>query len=238
MLDVETDSTIMIDEKNEKEAVAEFLGMLGPVLQQLSQLIAADPSTADFCGEILKFAVKPFRAGRSLDGAIDELTEMKKSQADGPRPDDPTTATNKTALQIEQLKQQTEVQKNKDMNQLKAAELQMKDRHEQMKIASAEKMKLADIMAKQQDDQAKAAAQNQKAMHDREKHQMDILGKQHDMQFDAQKMAMAAQAAQARAGRPAGTRPGASGAATIQAAASCAETGISAMSDRDCYTRR
>jgi hypothetical protein len=67
-----------------------------------------------------------------------------------------------------------------------------------MKIASAEKMKLADIMAKQKDDQAKAAAQNQKSMHDREKHQMDIIGKQHDLQFDAQKMAMAAQAAQTR----------------------------------------
>ena len=38
---------------------------------------------------------------------------------------------------------------------------------------------------------ARAQLTNQKAMHDREAHQMDIIGKQADMQLAAQKMDMA-----------------------------------------------
>jgi hypothetical protein len=198
VLDIETDSTLIINEAEEKQRTAEFLQMLSPVLQQLQAMLTAEPSTGDFAGEILKFAVKPFRAGRSLDGAIDDLVDTIKQKGEQPRGDDPTTATNKTAIQIEQIKQQTEKQKNDSMNQLKAQELQMKDQHEKMKIASAEKMKLADILAKQKDDETKAQVQNQKAMHDREKHQADMVGKQADMQMDQQKLAIAQQTAQMR----------------------------------------
>jgi hypothetical protein len=198
VLDIETDSTIIIDEKAEKEARTEFTSVLGTVLPQLAQMIATEPQTADFCGQVLKFITAPFRAGRQLDGAIDDLAEMMKTKGEQPRGDDPTTATNKTAIQIEQIKQQTEKEKNQTMNQLKAQELQMKDQHEKMKIASQEKMKLADILAKQKDDEAKAQQQNQKAMHDREKHQADMIGKQADMQMDQQKLAIAQQSAQMR----------------------------------------
>jgi hypothetical protein len=198
VLDIETDSTIMIDEKAEKESRAEFLQMLSPVLQQLGQMVMADPGTSDFAGEILKFATAPFRAGRSLDGAIDELVEYYKGKSDRPPGDDPTTATNKTALQIEQLKQQRQGEKDKADLTLKAQEMQMKDRHEQMKIASNERIKAAELAAKQRDEEAKAQATNIKAMAEREKSQMDILGKQHDMQLNAQKASMAAQAAEAK----------------------------------------
>ena len=43
MLDIETDSTIMIDENAEKQRRAEFIGVLGALLPQLAQMIAAEP---------------------------------------------------------------------------------------------------------------------------------------------------------------------------------------------------
>jgi len=58
-LDIETDSTIMADENGEKQRRAEFVSMLAPLLQQLSAMVAADPSTASFCSEVLKFSVAP-----------------------------------------------------------------------------------------------------------------------------------------------------------------------------------
>jgi hypothetical protein len=191
VLDIETDSTILSDENAEKERRAEFLQVLAPVLQQLAQMVQLDPGKAEFAGEILKFAVAPFRVGRSLDGSIDEMVAQTKQLAAGGRPDDPTTATNKVALQIEQLKQQTQKEKNQADIQLKAQELQMKDQHEKMKIASNEKIKAAELMAKQGDDAAKVQTAAQKAMHDREKHQADMIAKQADMQADARKMQMA-----------------------------------------------
>jgi hypothetical protein len=198
VLDIETDSTIMIDEKAEKEARTEFAGVLAQTLPQLAQMISVAPETADFCGQVLKFITAPFRAGRQLDSAIDELAETMKEKVDAPRPEDPASQTNKAAIQIESMKQATEKEKNQTMNALKAQELQMKDQHERMKIQSAEKMKLADIMAKQRDDETKAQAQNQKTMQDREKHQMDLIGKQADMRLHEQKAAMAQQALAAR----------------------------------------
>ena len=80
VLDIETDSTIMADENAEKQRRTEFVGVLGQLLPQLSQMIQAEPKTAPFCGEMLKFATAPFRAGRSLDGAIDELIEQMKAK--------------------------------------------------------------------------------------------------------------------------------------------------------------
>ncbi len=60
-------------------------------------MITAEPKTAEFCGELLKFATAPFRAGRSLDGAIDELVEQMKAKAEQPQGDDPATAQSKIA---------------------------------------------------------------------------------------------------------------------------------------------
>jgi hypothetical protein len=104
-LDIETDSTILADENAEKKARTEFVGVLSSLLPQIAQMIAAEPKAAEFCGELIKFATAPFRAGRSLDGAIDELIEQMKAKGEQPRGDDPTTALSKTQLQIEQMKQ-------------------------------------------------------------------------------------------------------------------------------------
>jgi hypothetical protein len=198
VLDIETDSTILSDENAEKERRAEFLQVLAPVLQQLAQMVQLDPSKAEFAGEILKFAVAPFRVGRSLDGSIDEMVEATKQQSAGGRPDDPTTSTNKTALQIEQMKQKTQAEKNQAELQLKAQEMQMTDKRERDKIASNEKIKAAEIMARQGDAGQKAQATNMKMMHDREQHQASMIETQENMRLNAQKAAMAQAAAQAK----------------------------------------
>jgi hypothetical protein len=200
VLDIETDSTIMPDEQADKQSTNEFLQMLAPVLQQLMQMIAAEPKTGEFAGEVLKLAVRPYRAGRALDGAIDQLVELAKTKSDAPRGDDAVTSTNKTAVQIESMKQQAEREKNQAMNALKAHELQLTDQREKAKIASQERMKAAELAAKQGDAGQKAQLENQKAAHDRESHQMSMLADQAKMQADARKMQMAEQAAQARQG--------------------------------------
>jgi hypothetical protein len=200
VLDIETDSTIMADENSEKERRTEFTGMLGQLLQQLAQLMAAEPKTAEFCGEVLKFSVAPFRAGRALDGAIDELVEQMKVKGEQPRGDDPQTAQNKIALQIEQMKQQRQGEKDKADIELKKQELQMKDQHEKMKLAAQQNIEQMKLGAKSQDDGTKAQAANQKMMHERETHQMDMVAQQADIQAQREKAAMAQQTSIARQG--------------------------------------
>lgn len=85
-LDIETDSTIQPDEDAQKKRTAELMGTMGAVLPQLANMIKTEPASAPFAGELLKFAVKPYRAARELDGAIDELVETMKQKAGQPQP--------------------------------------------------------------------------------------------------------------------------------------------------------
>src|SRR4029079_10516813 len=126
-LDIETDSTIMADEDGEKQRRTEFVGVLSQLLPQLTQMLTGAPETAPFCGEVLKFATAPFRAGRSLDGAIDDLIELMKQKSGQQQPDDPQTAAGKIALQVEQLKQQTAMAKLQQDMQIEQAKLKQAD---------------------------------------------------------------------------------------------------------------
>jgi hypothetical protein len=195
-LDIESDSTIQLDENSEKQRRAEFVAVLAQLLPQLTQMIMVEPQTAGFCGEVLKFATAPYRAGRSLDGAIDDLVELMQTKAEAPKGPDPTTIQANTAKEIEAMKLGHAQQKDAQDAQLKQAEMAMRDRHEQMKIASNEKMKLADLNAKQGDGAEKAQAAQLKMMADREKHQADMVKKQADLQANAAKIDMQKQASQ------------------------------------------
>jgi hypothetical protein len=82
VLEIETDSTIQPDENAEKEKRAEFLGALASTLQQIVPLVARQPAAAPFAAELLKFAAAPFRAGRALEGAIEQFAETVKGEAE------------------------------------------------------------------------------------------------------------------------------------------------------------
>jgi hypothetical protein len=198
IFDIETDSTIMIDENAEKQRRGEYLAALSALLPQLAQMLAAEPKAAEFCGELLKFATAPFRAGRQFEGAIDELVENMKQKADQPKPDDPITAQNKAAMQIETMKNDRAKERDKAEMALKATELKQRDEHEKLKISSQERIKAAELRAKQQDDEARANLTNAKSMQQREKHQADMFGKDQDIQVAQQKAEIARQAAEDR----------------------------------------
>jgi hypothetical protein len=189
VLDIETDSTILSDENAEKAARTEFVGVLGQLLPQLSAMITAEPKTAEFCGEILKFATAPFRSGRSLDGAIDELVEQMKIKGEQPQGGGP----NDVMLQVEQMKQQTAREKLKQDDKQHVADLEQKDRHKTWELNNQKEIERIKLGAKAQDDQAKMAVQGQKMQESRESHQAHMIELNQKMQSDQQKAAMVAQ---------------------------------------------
>jgi hypothetical protein len=157
-------------------------------------MIQNEPKTAPFCGEILKFATAPFRSGRSLDGAIDELIEQMKLKGDQPQGDDPVTAKAKADMQLEQMKQKTIADKNAVDAKLKASELLQKDQHKRMELENERAIKMAELQAKQGDAEGKIQIQNQKSMQDREAHQAHMIEKTQDMELTRQKAQLAQQA--------------------------------------------
>lgn len=84
-LDIETDSTIQPDEDAQKQRTTEFLGALATALSQLAPMVQQQPQSAEFAGEVLKFALNPFRAGRSLEQSVDSFVDKMKQVASQPQ---------------------------------------------------------------------------------------------------------------------------------------------------------
>ena len=197
VLDIETDSTIMADENAEKQRRTEFIGVLSTLLPQLSQMISAEPKTAEFCGELLKFATAPFRAGRSLDGTIDELVEQMKMKSTQPQPN-PEEEKLKLMKEIEMAKIEQKKQSDAGDLKVKQDELVQKDRQHQETLANERRIAWANAQIKLSDTEGKQQVQAQKVVESREAHQMHVLEKNQDMALNAQKAQQAAQLANQR----------------------------------------
>lgn len=134
-IDIETDSTIEADQEQEKQGAVEFLQAVGQFGEGFIKMSEAAPPFAKFMGNTLLFAARRFRAGRILEGdleeAIEAFAEMKSQGGQQPNPQ---------MMQL-QMKAQAE-QANMQMKvQSKQAELQMKAQEGQAKL-SLEKEKM------------------------------------------------------------------------------------------------
>lgn len=132
-LEIETDSTIQPDEDAAKQRTTEFLQALGGALGQLGPMIEARPEAAPFAGEVLKFAVAPFRAGRELDASIDDLVDQMKQAASQPKRDP------------EADKAQAEMQMKQAELKLKMAEMQMDAQQRSGEMATELQQARADL---------------------------------------------------------------------------------------------
>lgn len=136
-IDIETDSTIAIDEQKEKQAVSELFGSLGQFSQQFGAVAQVMPELKPLLPEFFLFAARRFRAGKNLEGAIETAQEQAAQQPPPqPQPDPKLIEVQQKAqieqakLQFEQAKLQAEQQKEGAEQQLEQAKLQL----EQVKL--------------------------------------------------------------------------------------------------------
>lgn len=89
VLDIETDSTIQPDEDAAKQRATEFVTAVGGFMQQALQAVQLVPEAAPLMADTLKFVASQFRAGRDLEGSIEEFADRMKSMASQPKPPSP-----------------------------------------------------------------------------------------------------------------------------------------------------
>lgn len=154
-IDIETDSTIMTDELAEKQARGEFLQAFSQASTMVQPLLMAGESGAKLAGGMLKFALAPFRAGRELDGMIDDFVEEAPTALAGQGGDggaeQAIAEANKKLAEAEMTKAQAAVagvqakaQLDQAETQRKMAELQNKASNESSKL----QLQLADMQEK------------------------------------------------------------------------------------------
>jgi len=177
ILDIETDSTIQADENAEKQRRGEFMGMMSSLLPQLAQLIASEPGSAEFCGELLKFSVAPFRVGRSLDGSIDNLVEqieMKAAQMQGSPKETAEQQKLQAETQIEMKKIEAKQASDQQQAQFEIAKLQGENQREQQKQQNEFRIAMFEAESRRQTEQAKTQQIQQKGRLDAAQHDQKI----------------------------------------------------------------
>lgn len=178
-VDIETDSTIAVDQQRDKETAIEFVTAVSAYIEKMAMAAQTPAGVAiiPFAGQMLGWAVRRFRTGRDLENALDRFIEtsnrMVAEAAQGGQED--------PAMQVEQVKAQAEmakVQADGQMAQLKGQiELQKMQMEMAIKQATAEQEKqMAELkvqleyaklqmeMAKAQRDEELAQAEHSRQM--------------------------------------------------------------------------
>ncbi len=82
LVDIETDSTVAMDEDAEKQSANEFLTASSQFLQNALQMGAAQPALTPLLGEMMMFGIRRYRAGRELEEVFEQTMEqIKQAQA-------------------------------------------------------------------------------------------------------------------------------------------------------------
>lgn len=85
-IEIEADSTITPDENAEKQSRVEFLTAIVTLLEQVIPLVMTQPHLAGMAKEMVLYAVRSFRAGRSLEEAFSNAFDDMAAQPPQPPP--------------------------------------------------------------------------------------------------------------------------------------------------------
>ena len=160
-VEVTSDSMIFQDEQQEKADRMEFLSAMSGFLAQAVPAAQTTPELTPMLVEMLKFGVTAFKAGKGLEGMIDETADKFREQAkmaEGqPKPPSP-----------EQQKMQMQMQIEQSKIQAKQAEMQMQLQIDQQKMQMQMELEKAKQEYQAQENQLKFQLEEQRNTMDRE----------------------------------------------------------------------
>lgn len=142
-IDIETDSTLMADEEMDKRSRIEFLESVTGFIGSLMPMFQENPAIGPLLGEMIMFGVRGFKAGRQLEGAIENAIQAMQQQAQQaqsqpPQPDP------------RQIEAQTRAQKVQQDMQLDQAKFQHESNLDKAKFQQEQSMDKAEFELKVQ----------------------------------------------------------------------------------------
>jgi hypothetical protein len=160
-IEVTSDSMIYQDEQQEKQDRVEFLSAVSGFMQTALPVAQGAPELTPLLMEMLKFGVTAFKAGKGMEGLIDETADKFRAQAQAmegqPKPPSPEQQKMEMTMQIEQAKIQA-----------KQAEMQMQAQMDQQKMQMQMELEKAKQEYQAQENQLKFQLEEQRNMLDRE----------------------------------------------------------------------
>lgn len=155
LIDVETDSTVEPDQQAEQAKAVEFTAGVVQFLEAAVKILPAAPQAAPMLGELLLFNVRRFKAGESMETAIEKFVEQMEPAASQPKPPQPEQIKAQAEIVKAKTDQQTAVIKGQAEQQ--AAQAKMVQTAAEHHATMAEKQ--ADVAIAQQSAQTEMAQQ-------------------------------------------------------------------------------
>ena len=145
-IEVTSDSMIYQDEQQEKQDRVEFLSAVSQFMQTALPVATQSPELTPLLMEMLKFGVTAFKAGKGMEGLIDETADRFRQQAKAAegQPKPPTPEIQKMQMQIQadqqklQAQTQLEMQKFQAQNELEKAKQEYQAQENQLKFSLEE----------------------------------------------------------------------------------------------------
>lgn len=149
--EIESSSTVLVDEMQEKASVNEFMAVLTDSMAKISSAIQLGEAGIKLWGEATKFQLSRYRAGRTMEAAVDEFIDQAPeiaarmaAQAGDDSDTEGLAAAQKALAAAEQTKAdaamanvQAKAQLDKAENQRKMAELQQRAMNDAQKAQEA-----------------------------------------------------------------------------------------------------
>jgi hypothetical protein len=157
-LDIESDSTIRMDEEMEKAARLELMGKTGEFLQQAVMAGAQAPEVIPMLGELIMFVIRGFKAARQVEQTFEDALESLQKAAKQPKPN-PEMQKAQAQMQIEQMKAQVQTHVEQAKQQ---AQAQQNSQEQQLEMVR--KQRDAELEAQVETHKAQMQAQTQMAL--------------------------------------------------------------------------
>jgi hypothetical protein len=156
-IEVTSDSMIYQDEQQEKSDRIAFLAAVGSFMQTALPAANANPELTPMLCEMLKFGVTAFKAGKQLEGIIDQTADELRKQYESTKgqPKQPTPEMQKLQMQaqleqakmqnqaqLEQMKMQNAIQIEQAKQEYQAQENQLKFQLEEQRNAMNRDMEM------------------------------------------------------------------------------------------------
>ena len=152
-IEVTSDSMIYQDEQQEKQDRMAFLSAVGGFISQAVPMVQQAPELAPMALEMLKFGVTAFKAGKQLEGIIDETADKLRvaaQQAEGqpkPMPVELQKAQMDAQAKMQQMQMQAqlETQKMQAQMELEKAKQEYQAQENQLKFQLEEQRNQMDM---------------------------------------------------------------------------------------------
>lgn len=135
--EIESSSTILMDEMAEKQSRNEFMTQFTASSQAMMGLAAMGEQGAKLAGALMKFTLAPYRVGREMDGVIDEFIDAAPQMAQAAKGDqganDKLLEANNKMAEAAMLKAQASMTDVQAKAELGRADLQRKFNEMQLK---------------------------------------------------------------------------------------------------------